>query len=247
MKGISIVALAALAASLAALFPSGAAGEGPVAVNVRVATFQGKVLADRRIVTGTTTVQTSKKAKCLGGRPTNGSEVVEGPTALGALTDLGERVPRLDPLILSGAFDFGIGVCGVGRFTATGTQWWALKVNGALSATGGDSTVLEKGDRVLWYLDRSFEKPFPAELRIREIGKRTGPKIRVKVAALDSTGRVRPATRARIFSGGREVAVTGGRGRATFTVPSAAGESAFVVARRGGSIPSNRIEVGDVS
>lgn len=247
MRGISFVALAALGAAVGVVVPSTAAAEDEVTVKVRVVTFQGKVLADRGVSTGTTTVRTSRKAKCLGGKPTDGSEEVAGPTALGALADLSALVPRLDPLLLSGAFDFGIGVCGVGRFTVTGKRWWALKVNGALATTGGDSTVLDRGDRVLWYLDRSYEQPFPDELRIRVIGDRTGPRVRVKVAALDGAGKARPATKARIFLAGREVAVTGGRGRAVLTVPSGTGGLVPVVARRGGAIPSNRIEVGNVS
>ena len=245
MRSVSIVALAALMAAAGLVAPSIAVGEEEVTVKVRVVTFQGKVLADRGIATGTTTVPTSRKAKCLGGRPTDGTREVEGPTALGALADLSSQAAGLDPLLLSGAFDFGIGVCGVGRFTASGKQWWALKVNGSLATTGGDSTTLERGDRVLWYLDRSYEQPFPDELRMRVIGSRSGPKVRVKVAALDASGKARPAVLARIFVAGREVAVTGGRGRATFSLPSGGEGSESVIARLGGAIPSNRIEVGN--
>lgn len=247
MRSMTVVSFASLAMVVGSLVPVGAVGEEPVSVDVRVVTFKGRVLADRSVLTGTTTVRTSRKATCLGGEPTADRKVVEGPTALGALAGLSGRLPRLDPLLLSGAFDFGIGVCGVGRFVASGTQWWALKVNGSLASAGGDSTVVENGDQVLWYLDRSYARPFPDELRMKVLGDPAGPALRVRVLALDGSGKARPAPGARIVAAGRTLAVTGGRGRAEFTLDTEGTGPEFAVARLAGHIPSNRVEVGDGS
>ena len=242
MKSRLFFALTALVGVAAVTVPSVASGADRVSVDVRVVTFKGQILAEKEIRTGTTTVRTSSKATCLGGKPPNGQERIVGPTALGALADLSRQVDALNPLLLSGAYDFGIGLCGVGGAVATGKQWWALKVNGKLASTGGDSTKLKRGDDVLWYLDRSYEAEMPEELKVSLSGA-IGRAVTVKVVSLDSKGKRSPAAGARVFAGGNEVAVTDRSGRASFRFRSAGRKAVSVAARLAGFIPSNRVEV----
>lgn len=243
MKSRFLVASAAMVAVAGFLMSSGPLASAKVPVEVRVVTFRGEILAQRSVRTGTTTVETSRRATCLGGKPTDDRKRVEGATALGALVDLGRRTSRLDPLLLSGAFDFGIGLCGVGRAVATGKQWWALKVNGKLATTGGDTTRLERDDRVLWYLDRSYEKSMPDELRLSAAGSSSRSALRVRVQALNSEGKSSPAGGAKVYLGGRQVGTTDRGGRVSVRVPNGARGSESLVARLPGHIPSNRVEV----
>lgn len=243
MKSRFLVASAAMVAVAGFLMSSGPLASAKVPVEVRVVTFRGEILAQRSVRTGTTTVETSRRATCLGGKPTDDRKRVEGATALGALVDLGRRTSRLDPLLLSGAFDFGIGLCGVGRAVATGKQWWALKVNGKLATTGGDTTRLGRGDRVLWYLDRSYEKSMPDELRLSAAGSSSRSALRVRVQALNSEGKSSPAGGAKVYLGGRQVGTTDRGGRVSVRVPNGARGSESLVARLPGHIPSNRVEV----
>jgi hypothetical protein len=242
MKSSLFAALTALVGIAAAMLPAAAIGSGPVPVEVRVVTFKGKVLAERKIRTGTTTVRTSTKAKCLGASKAERKKI-PGPTALGALVDLGERVARVDSLLLSGGSEFGIGVCGIGSAVATGKQWWALKVNGKFSSSGGDSTKLKRGDRVLWYLDRSYDLPFPGELRLRVIGASKRSQVKVKVISLDGDGKRSAVGGAKVFAGGSEAGVTNRKGQTTLRMPSNGRSKVSLVARLAGYIPSNRLEV----
>lgn len=247
MKSRVLVASVALAAVVGSFTPSAAPAAGKVPVEVRVVTFRGEILAQRSLRTGTTTVETSRRATCLGGKPTDERKRIEGATALGALVGLSRKSGRLDPLLLSGAFDFGIGLCGVGGAVATGKQWWALKVNGKLATTGGDTTRLGRGDRVLWYLDRSYEKPMPDELRLSAAGSPGRSVLRVRVSALDGKGKATPAKGAKVFLGGRQVGTTGRDGRVSVRIPTGGSGPESLVARLSGHIPSNRVEVEDGS
>jgi hypothetical protein len=119
-----------------------------------------------------------------------------------------------------------------------------LKVNGRFSSTGGDSTTLKKGDRVLWYLDRSYAKPFPGELRLSVTGGSARSSLEVRVVSLDGVGERSPVAGAKVFAGGVDVARTDRLGRATLRVPTRGRKRVSVVARLGGNIPSNRVRVG---
>ena len=209
-------------------------------VQVRVVTWKGEILADRPVTARTTTVPTSSRALCFGGKPTNGKRVLEGPTALGALQRATAGVSGLRPLLLTNAFDFGLGVCAVGRHAPVDEEWWALSVNGALSSTGGDSTFLKGGDRVLWYLDRSFNSPMPEELRlIAPSSVPRGGSTTLRVLAYDGQGKSRPAPGIRVFVGPDLAGETDAAGRLTVRITN----STRLVARLPGLIPSNRVAV----
>ena len=229
------------AATLAALFMASAAAQAsPSAkapVDVRVVTWKGEILADGALVAQTTSVPTSSKALCFGGTPTDGFRRLPGTTALGALQRATQGIRDLRPLLLTNAFDFGLGVCAVGKFAPAGEEWWALTVNGALATTGGDTTLLKAGDEVLWYMDRSYSQPMPDELRlIAPRVVRKGASATVRVLAYDATGKSRPAEGVRVFVGADIAGTTDTSGRIRVRIDS----TRRLVARIAGSIPSNR-------
>jgi hypothetical protein len=206
-----------------------------VRVNVRAVTFSGKILIDRDVRTGTTTVPTRARATCLGGTPADGSKKIEGATALGALHDAATQTRPRQPLLLSNAFDFGLGVCGVGGSVASGEQWWELTVNHRPSMLGGEGTRLKAGDDVLWFLSRTYNSPSPDELRLvaPETTNRNGW-VRVRVFAHDDSGRRTPVEGAELNLDGAPL--TGADGYSRFRLK----RSARLVARQPGFIPSNR-------
>lgn len=220
---------------LSGIAPSAAAA-GKVPVHVRAVTWQGKILIDRTVRTGTTTVPTSSRAACFGGSPSNGSKWVPGATALGALQDAqATRKPRR-PLLITNAFDFGLGICGVGGAVAEGEQWWELTHNHKASSLGGEGTRLRKNDTVLWYLAESHNLASPDELYLKAPEKVSkGRSFRVRVMAFDDKGRKRPVRGARLSIGGSTNA--GGYARVELR------KKTRFVARADGLIVSNRAVV----
>lgn len=181
------------------LFAGPAAAAKKVPATVRVVTWEGKVLLDKKLKTGGTTVRTSSGAACLGGSPTNGRQTVPGATALGILQQASRKYGQVKPLLLSNAFDFGLGLCGVGKSVAGGEEWWVLKHNHAESTTGGEGTELKKNDVVLWYLAESYLKPTPSELYLKSPAKvRKKKSTRVRVLAINAAGKKKPVEGAAI-------------------------------------------------
>ena len=70
----------------------------------------------------------------------------------------------LRPLLITDAFDFGLGICGVGGSIVQGKASWYLKVNHKGPQVGGDAAKLKAGDEVLWALAPSY--PYPNELAL---------------------------------------------------------------------------------
>lgn len=238
MKKLIAAALAAFALTPATVAWSSTGSKAPV--EVRVVTWKREILVDKPVVAQTTTVPTSSQATCFGGSPTDGSRTLAGTTALGALQRVTAGVEGLRPLLLTNAFDFGLGLCAVGRLAPAGEEWWALKVNGALATTGGDSTYLKAGDRVLWYLDRSYNAALPDELRLVAPARvRKGAVTTVRVIAYDGAGKSRPAQGVRVFVGPDLAGITGASGRIGVRIDS----TSRLVARSADAIPSNRAVV----
>jgi hypothetical protein len=233
---VAVAVLVSASLALATGFTTTAgASTGKVPVTVRAVTWKGEILFDREVRAGTTRVPTSRRATCLGGTPSNGSVTVPGATALGALQQAAQaRKPRL-PLLLTNAFDFGLGVCGIGNRVAAGEQWWELTVNHRPSTLGGEGTKLEPGDEVLWYLSETFNETSPDELHL--VAPETavaGRPFTVRVLAYNDRGRPRPVEGARVPVAGS--ALTDARGETRITLRS----SRQLVARATSLIPSGR-------
>jgi hypothetical protein len=179
LRGALLVA-AALSMSM---FPASAGASVPV--DLRVVAPTGATLTDQTQYTGTAKIKTDRKADCFGeGNEGSGKRVkVRGATPLGAVSHATAVEKRLRPLSVTDAFDFGLGVCGIGGFDfeVTDTAFWYFKVNHANPQVGSDQVRAERGDEVLWYLTPSFET-LPAELELdAPASARTDQSFQVRV------------------------------------------------------------------
>jgi hypothetical protein len=226
------LALACLVVSVLALV-SASAGAASIPAHLRVLNTAGKVLADQVQYTGTVRVPTSPAATCFGsGSGGSGDRVtVRGATALGVVQDASTTAKSLRPLRITDSFSFGLGVCGFGRFGASGNGFWYLKVNHKGAQVGGDQLHLRRGDEVLWYLSPTF--PAPQELslvapRLATVGQPFG----IRVFAYDDAGHRSPVAGARVRGA---AGPTGADGRTTVTLA----RSAHLRAEHGPDIPSD--------
>jgi hypothetical protein len=231
----------AAACTLALLVLLGAAqpaSAGGVPASLRVVGTGGQALAEETLLTGTTTVPTSPRATCFG-KGTGGSgrpATIRGATALGLLGQAARSTASLRPLLITDAFDFGLGLCGVGGRAIHGKkESWYLKVDHEGSQVGGDSVKLHAGDEVLWYLAASY--PYPDELWLQAPGHvRPGRAFRVRAFSYDEKGRRRPAAGVKVSGA---AGLTGADGRATVVLR----KPARLIAREEGEIPSGRVPV----
>jgi hypothetical protein len=231
--------IAACAATILLSAP-GTAGAKSIVGDLRVLGPSGQTLAELDQYTRTVKLDTDPNAQCFGpGSGGSGDRVkVPGPTALGVVNDAAATARDLRPLSLTDAFDFGLGVCGIGGFQAQGSAFWYLKHNHAGALVGGDQLRLSKGDEVLWYLAPGF--PPPPELSLEAPARvNPGEPINVQVFAHADDGTRTPAAGATVAGGGSPV-TTNAQG--TATVPAGSG-NATLRATRGADIPSNEVRV----
>jgi hypothetical protein len=205
---------------------------------LRVVNSAGKSLADGTQFTGSATIKMDKGADCLGpGTGGSGDQVeVPGSTALGQLAYGSTAYPGVDPLSVTDAFDFGLGLCGIGKFVAPSTGYWYLKVNHEASFTGADQTTVGNGDEILWFLIEDFSDPTPDELVLKApVSAEPGDQVGIKVLSYADDG-TKSAAAGVAVSGAAEL--TDAEGKATIT----AGEGVSRLrATRVGSIPSNTV------
>ncbi len=226
--GLAFVCAAAILISVPAL--AGAKSK-TVGANLRVVAPSGETLAQQVQYTGSVKVPTDPDAQCFGqGTGGSGSEVkLAGANALGLVQDASATARDLQPLSITDAFDFGLGVCGIGGFQAQGSSSWYLKQDHVGAQVGGDQLPVKKGDEILWYLAPSF--PYPDEL-VLETPAVVEPRepFEVRVLAYADDGTATPAAGANV--GG---SFTDAEGRATLELRSAE----RLQAHRGTDIPSN--------
>ncbi|HSJ18400.1 MAG TPA: hypothetical protein VK920_09930 [Solirubrobacterales bacterium] len=239
LRPIGLKLACAVAISLTVPALAGAKSK-TVGAELRVVGPDGQSLAELIQYTGTVRVPTDPDALCFGqGSGGSGARVkLPGSTALGAVQDASATDRDLRPLSLTDAFDFGLGVCGIGGLQAQGSHSWYLKHNHAGAQLGGDQLAVKKGDEVLWYLAPSF--PYPPELRL-EVPARAGPgsQVDVEVVAYADDGGSSPAAGATI-SGGESPATADAQGGARVDVGSG---DVTLRATRGADIPSNEARV----
>jgi len=229
-----LAAACSLALILALSLCAAAVAKGPRA-ELRVVGKGGKVLAERSLAAGTAAVKASPKAGCFGpGTGGSGKRVtVKGANALSLLIRAAQSTAALRPLLITDAFDFGLGLCGIGGQVPPSTGFWYLKVNHENPELGGESVKVKKGDEVLWYLSPDFEAT-PVELSLRApdlVAK--GRPFGVRVFAYDDKGKRKPAAGVKVSGA---AGPTDARGRAMVTLAG----PARLIARHGRDIPSNR-------
>ena len=207
-----------------------------VPAELRVVDANGKTLAEQTQYTGPVTIKTDPKAECFGpGTGGSGDKAkLDSPNALGLLADGGIATRSLKPLSVSDSFDFGLALCGIGKAISPETGFWYLKQNHAASTTGGDQTLVKKGDDILWYLIEDFNDPIPDELALKTpSGIKRGEAVTVKVVSYADDGKKTPAEGAEV-TGADEP--TDAKGKTTFTADE---DILGLTATRKGSIPSN--------
>jgi hypothetical protein len=226
-----LVAVCALAFVLVLSTAAVAVAKGPLA-DLRVVGKGGKVLAEDSLGAFTASVKASPRATCFG-KGTGGSGdtvTINGPTALGLLIHAARFTQPLKPLLITDAFDFGLGICGVGGSTATKTLSWYLKVNHKNPNLGGESVKVRAGDEVLWAL-AGF--PYPTELALSAPDRAmAGQPFRVRVFSYDDKGKRKPAAGVTV-TGAK--APTGADGATTVELSG----PRRLIARHGNDIPSN--------
>jgi hypothetical protein len=235
--GLTLACAVAIAFTVPAL--AGAKSK-TVGAELRVVGPDGQDLAHQVQYTGTVRVPTDPNALCFGqGSGGSGARVkLSGPTALGAVEDASATARDVRPLLVTDAFDFGLGVCGIGGFQAQGSASWYLKANHAGAQVGGDQLAVKKGDEVLWYLAPSF--PYPPELALEAPARvEPGGQAEVEVVSYADDGTRTPAAGATV-SGGDAPATTDTAGRASVEVGSS---DATLRATLGSDIPSNEARV----
>lgn len=197
---------------------------------------KGKVLTEETLKTGTTKVPTSTKATCFG-KGTGGSgkpAPASGATALGLLAQAAQGTKALQPLLITDSFSFGLGICGVGGYSATTKLSWYLKVNHENPELGGEVVKLKPGDDVLWAL---ASYPYPKELALEGPAEATaGVPFEVRVLAYDDKGKRKPVKGATVTGG---AGPTDSAGKTTVTVSS----PTLIRATHGKDIPSNGVGV----
>lgn len=231
----------ALVCGLFVLFVFPAAAAATTGADLRVVGPDGQTLAEHRQYTGGVKIKTDPDAECFGeGTGGSGDRVkVPGPTGLGIVKDALAMDRDLRPLSVTDAFEFGLGVCGIGGFESQGESFWYLKHNRAGSQVGGDQLRLTDGDEVLWYFAPGF--PPPPELSLEAPARaRPGDPFQVRVFEYADDGKRSPASGATV-SGGSAPAATDAQGKATVVV--AGPGTAALQATRDSDIPSNRAQV----
>jgi hypothetical protein len=231
---------AACALALALIVPTAALAAAKVPASLRVAGSGGKILAEKTLKTGTTSVPTSAKATCFG-KGTAGSgkaATIKGATALGLLGQAARSTGSLRPLLLTDAFDFGLGICGVGGYKATSTLSWYLKVNHKNPELGGDAVKLKGGDEVLWALE---PYPYPNELSLVAPSAATdGVAFEVRVFSYSDKGKRKPVAGATVTGA---TAPTDAEGRTTVTLAGPISGPFTLKATHGKDIPSNQVKI----
>jgi hypothetical protein len=208
-----------------------------VSADLRVVGKGGRVLTEQTLSSGTTTIKTSPQANCFGaGTAGSGKSVtIRGATALGLLGQASKSTASLRPLLITDAFDFGLGICGVGSSKVSGKASWYLKVNHKGATVSGDAVKLKPGDEVLWDLAPSY--PYPNELGlVVPIGVTAGVPFQVTVYSYDEKGKRKPAAGATVTGASGP---TDASGKATVTLSA----TASLVATHGKDIPSPAREV----
>ena len=204
-----------LSAALAAcclLALGGSVASASIPVDLRVEAGGGNALTADRYITDSTRVKTAKQPPSCNG--SGKSKRLRGTTALGVLADGASVDRRLDPLLVSDEFSFGLFVCGVGGSNASGTtSYWSFKVNHVLPEIGADQFNLKPGDDVLWYFvdgaaNSGDELVLTAPARVGRAAD-----FVVQVTAYDFAGAARPVAGA-VVKGADSDAVTDAQGQA---------------------------------
>jgi hypothetical protein len=193
--------LSAVAAACCALAIAGPAAAAPIPVDLRVDGASGRAVTADRYYTDSTRIKTAKQPPSCDGSGKN--KQLPGATALGTLVDGSLVNTRLDPLLVSDEFSFGLLVCGIGGTNGNGSSsFWLYKVNHVAPEVGADAFAVKASDDVLWYFvdgarNSGDELELGAPPRVQP-----GQQFDATVFAYDSQGVRRPVAGATVAGGG---------------------------------------------
>ncbi len=210
-------------------------------VSLRVVGPAGQSLAQHIQYTTTSRIKTSPRADCFGAGTGGSGERIRtaGATAMGALQDAKKIVESLRPLRVTDTYlddGYGLGLCGIGGYKATGSAYWYLKQNHAGASVGGSQLMVDRGDEILWYLTPTYPAGVELALKAPVVAAPSTP-FEVTVTEYADDGSVAPAVGATVTGG---LAPTDSSGK---TLVSATAGSAALTATRSGAIPSNLARV----
>jgi len=212
------------------------AGARSTVAGIRVVDATGRTLAEGTQLTGPVGLRTRRAADCFGpGTGGSGKRVpVPADSALAQLANAAAVDGALSPIGITDYFDFGLGLCRIGRAVAPMTGYWYLKVDHRASFAGADQTTVGRGDDVLWYLIDDYNDPVPDELGLEAPPRaKPGVPFEVRVTSYADDGRASPAAGATVTGA---AAPTDAQGRTTVSID---GRVADLRAIRPGSIGSD--------
>ena len=210
------IVLSAVAAACCVVASAGTAAAAPIPVDLRVEGANGRALTADRYYTDSTKIKTAKQPPNCNG--SGKMKQLPGATALGTLVDGALVNSRLDPLLVSDEFSFGLMVCGVGGNNSSGaSSFWFYKVNHVSPDVGGEAFTVKPSDDVLWYfvngaLNSGDDLELGAPPRVQP-----GQQFDATVFAYDFQGVRRPVAGATV-SGGGATATTDASGVAHLTL-----------------------------
>ena len=150
-------------------------------------------------------VKTSPKANCFGaGTGGSGKSVtIRGADrARGCWRRPRRSTAALRPLLVTDAFDFGLGICGVGGSKVQRQSLLVPEGEPQGPQVSGDAVKLKAGDEVLWDLAPSY--PYPNELALEAPETRyAGVPFTVHVFSYDEKGKRKPVAGATVVRAAR--------------------------------------------
>jgi hypothetical protein len=195
------IVLSAVAAVCCALALAGPAAAASIPVDLRVEGASGRALTADSYYTDSTKIKTAKQPPTCNGSGKN--RKIPGATALGTLVDGALVNSRLDPLLVSDEFSFGLLVCGVGGDNAGGaSSYWLYKVNHVSPEVGGDAFTVKSGDDVLWFFVNGTTNSGDELELVAPARARLGEQFDVQVYAYDFAGVRRPIQGVNVTGGG---------------------------------------------
>ena len=206
------IVLSAVAAVCCALAAAGPAAAASIPIDLRVEGANGRALTADRYLTDSTKIKTTKQPPNCNG--SGATKQLAGRTALGTLVDGALVNPKLDPLLVSDQFAFGLLVCGVGGSNSTGmTNYWLYKVNHVSPEVGGDAFTVKRGDDVLWFFVDGTENSGDELVLTAPARAERDREFTVEVTAYDFAGTAKPVQGALVTGASRDY-LTDAQGRA---------------------------------
>ena len=145
------IVLSAVAAACCALAAAGPAAAAPIPVDLRVEGANGRALTADRYFTDSTRIKTAKQPPTCNGSGKNQAARRRHRARRRSWTARSSN-SRLDPLLVSDEFSFGLLVCGIGGTNGNGSSsFWLYKVNHVAPEVGADAFAVKPSDDVLWY------------------------------------------------------------------------------------------------